>query len=303
MKRLLTLTLGCALILAGCAGSAPRAVSLPGDKASGGVPPPRFEHVFLIVLENREYDPGQDPPFLTGLARAGAASVNYYAVTHPSLPNYLALISGRTFGITSDSTSVTLKGETVVGQLEQVGMSWKAYMEGMPKPCFRGVQSGRYVKRHNPFMYFASIRNDTRRCARVQPLAGLYADLESGTIPNFVWITPDLCHDGHDCGTDAVNTFLQKVVPRITASPAYHDRGVLFITYDEGNSNAGCCRYAAGGHVQTVFTSDAITGGPRLTTAADHYSLLRTIEDGFGLPHLGHAGCTCSAPLGGAWRR
>jgi phosphatidylinositol-3-phosphatase len=262
---------------------------------------PRFKHVFLIVLENKEYNPAQDPPFLTALATQGAAAVDYYAIAHPSLPNYISLLSGSTFGIQSDATQFTLHGTTLVDQLEHVGLSWKAYMEDMPYPCFAGDQANGYVKRHNPFEYFASIRTVPARCNRIVPFGQLSQDLTRHTVPNFVWITPTLCHDGHDCGNDAVDAFLSSTVSRITSSPAYHDRGVLFITHDEGTTDGGCCRDAQGGHVSTVYISDQISHGPRLTIPTSHYSLLRTIEDGFGLPRLRAAACPCTNSLEAAW--
>jgi len=256
-----------------------------------------FNHVFLLILENREYQPGGGPPYLARIARQGTLATEYFGVSHPSLPNYLALLSGSTHGITSDCTDCLVNGRTLVDQLEAAGLSWGAFMEDMPSRCFTGSFSGLYAMKHDPFMYFPSIRNTPRRCDRVQPLSALAPLLRRGGVPNFTWITPNLCHDGHDCGTDAVDSFLRSFIPPILTSAAYRDRGALFITYDEGTTDAGCCRLAHGGRVETVAIGAGIKRGSTLTAQLDHYSLLRSIEDGLGLPHLGGAACGCTAPL------
>lgn len=260
-------------------------------------------HVFLIVLENKEYNPSQDPPYLARLEKQGALATRSYGITHPSLPNYLAMISGSTHGITNDCTGCVVHGRTLVDQLESAHLSWAAYMEDMPHSCFTGSVFDRYAKKHDPFMYIPSIRGNSVRCARVRPLTGLIHDLSGRSAPQFVWITPNLCHDGHDCGNPSVNIFLQTYVPKILRSAAYRDRGALIITYDEGTTRAGCCRLAAGGHIETIVVGTGIKKGSRIATPVDHYSLLRSIEDAFRLPHLGGAACRCTAPLVASWSR
>lgn len=258
---------------------------------------PRFSHVFEIVLENREYSPPHAPAILGTLSREGVAATNYYAIAHPSVPNYLALIAGDTFGVHDDTTSLLLPGPTLIDQLESAGLSWKAYMDGMPRPCFLGVQAGRYVRRHDPFLYFARIRSNGLRCRRVQPLTHLKSDLREDIVPNFSWITPDLCHDGHDCAEPVVNSFLSGLIRRITVSSSYRHDGLIVITYDEGTSARGCCQLAHGGHVAMVMISPDIRHSYQISTHADHYSLLRTIEDNFGLAHLRGAACRCTAAM------
>jgi hypothetical protein len=196
-----------------------------------------------------------------------------------------------------------LPQRTLVDQIDAAGLAWKAYMEDMPSACYTGDAAGNYVKRHDPFMYFSGIRDNQTNCARVQPLGALYDDLRHGPVPNLVWITPNLCHDGHDCGSSAVDSFLRQVVPNITSSLAYKDHGVLFITYDEGNTDEGCCGVAHGGQVELLAIGPGIHGGTKLAARADHYSLLRTIEDGLRLPHLRHAACQCTSTLGEAWQQ
>jgi phosphatidylinositol-3-phosphatase len=263
---------------------------------------PRLKHVFIIMLENREFSPAGVTPYLHTLARGGAVATNYFAITHPSLPNYIALLAGSTLGVSSDSFAGTLSQSTLVDQMNRARLTWRAFMEDMPTSCYAGVSAGDYVKRHNPFMYLASVQDNPAVCSRVRPLTELIHALKRVSVPNLTWITPNLCHDGHDCSNSSVDSFLRGMVPRITSTRAYRDQGVLFILYDEGTTNSGCCRVAQGGRVELLALGPGIAAGKKITAAADHYSLLRTIEDGFGLRHLGYASCTCTTTLGEAWK-
>ena len=174
-------------------------------------------------------------------------------------------------------------------------------MEGMPAPCFRGVQAGRYVKRHNPFAYYVDVASSASRCRRVVPLTQLSSDLAKRAVPRFVWITPDLCHDMHSCPIGDGDRFLAGLVP--TLQRAVGARGAIVITWDEGADHAGCCLHAAGGQIPTIVAGPAARAGARSFVAYDHYSLLRTIEDAFGLPHLRGAACPCTRPLSARRRR
>jgi phosphatidylinositol-3-phosphatase len=269
-----------------------------------GVPPahavPAFSHVVVIVMENKDCGDviGNDQaPFLNSLARRYALATNYFAISHPSLPNYLSLTGGSTFGIEHDCTSCGVQATNLVDQLERAGISWKAYMDGLPWPCFTGASAGSYVKKHNPFAYYSDIVGSRARCSRVVPLSQLPADLEGGRLPTFTWITPDLCHDMHDCGVAAGDRFLASLIPRILR--ALGPRGVLFVTWDEGETDSagGCCEKAAGGRVATIVAGQLARRGVQVAIPYDHYSLLRTIEDAWQLPELGDAGCSCTRPL------
>jgi len=169
-------------------------------------------------------------------------------------------------------------------------------MEGMPQSCFVG-DSGKYVQRHNPFIYYDAVRTNPARCGNIVPFSQFATDLQIGTLANYIWITPDLCNDEHDCGVDQGDVWLQTWVPQILASPAWQQNGALFIVYDEGTTAAGCCTIAAGGHIATLVISPLGKPGFRSDIAYHHYALLRTIETAWGLPLLGYADCTCSAPM------
>lgn len=262
---------------------------------------PTFFHIFVIVMENHEYGSvigRPDAPYVNRLAATYGLATNYYAASHPSLPNYFALTAGSTFGIASDCTTCYVNATNIADQVEASGRSWKAYMEDMPTPCYLGASSGNYAMKHDPFMYYTDIRNNPARCAaHVVPFTQFYVDMSGGQVPNFVWITPNMCNDTHDCPVATGDAWLGTIVPRITGSAAFRNGGVLFITWDEGSSNAGCCGDAWGGHVATLIISPRSISGFRSSTAENHYSLLRTIEDGFNLRHLGAAAWSSNVPL------
>jgi len=262
---------------------------------------PTFSHIFVIVMENHEYGSvigRPEAPYVNSLAATYGLATNYYAASHPSLPNYFALTAGSTFGIATDCTTCYVNATNIADQVESSGRSWKAYMEDMPTPCYMGASSGNYAMKHDPFMYYTDIRNNPARCAaHVVPFAQFGVDMSSGQVPNFVWITPNMCNDTHDCPVSTGDAWLGNIVPRIIGSAAFRNRGVLFITWDEGASNASCCGDAWGGHVATLVISPMSISGFRSSTAENHYSLLRTIEDGFQLGHLGAAAWSSNVPL------
>jgi hypothetical protein len=216
---------------------------------------------------------------------------------------------------------------TVAGQLTAAGKTWKGYMEDMGTPCRhpalgavddtqKAKVGDQYAARHNPFVYFAGITGSPD-CARNDvDLSALKTDLASAaTTPNLSMITPNLCHDGHDSpcvdgqpgGLASADEWLKQWVPAITSSPAFKQDGVLVITFDESDgpqSDAtACCGETAGpntpepgitgpggGRVGALVISPFVKGGTWSTTPYNHYSLLASIEDTFGLPYLGYAG-------------
>jgi len=279
----------------------PTAPSHAASPAPARATVPAFSHIFEIVMENHEYGSvigRPDAPYVNNLAATYGLATNYFAASHPSLPNYFALTAGSTFGIASDCTTCYVNATNIADQVESSGRSWKAYMEDMPAPCFIGASDGNYAMKHNPFMYYSDIRNNAARCAdHVVPFTQFGVDMSTGQVPNFVWITPNMCSDTHDCPVSTGDTWLANVVPRIIGSAAFRNGGVLFITWDEGSSDASCCGDAWGGHVATLVISPKSIAGARSSIAENHYSLLRTIEDGFGLGHLGAAAWSSSVPM------
>ncbi len=261
---------------------------------------PVFTHVFVIVMENKEYGSiigNASAPYLNGLANTYGLGMQYYAVSHPSLPNYLALTGGSTFGITTDCTTCYISSTNLADQIEASGRTWKAYMETMPSACFTGSYYP-YMQKHDPWIYYDDIRTNLPRCqSHVVPFTQFATDMASGNMPNFVWITPNQCNDMHDCSVATGDTWLATLVPLVLDSTAFRNGGVLFITWDEGSTSAGCCTDAVGGRVATLVVSPLAKQGYRSSIQETHYSLLRTIEDSWGLPHLNAAGCGCTTTM------
>jgi len=241
-------------------------------------------------MENKEYSDvmgSRDSKYVRSLAKTYAVPTKLYAIRHPSLPNYIALIGGDTFGISSDCTSCHVNHANLAAQLEKSHHSWKAYIEGMPHRCFKGSEHNRYAKNHNPFIYYDGIPNNPARCNRIEPNKELGTDLKQGQLPDFAFVSPDLCNDTHDCTIRTGDRFLAHPVPALLRELGPH--GILFITWDEGDSDKGCCGVAHGGRIVTVVAGPDVVKGARGSRSYTHYSILRTIEEGFGLKPLRHA--------------
>ena len=266
--------------------------------------------VIVVVEENHSI--GQiigspQAPFLNRLAAKGALLTSYFAITHPSLPNYIAMVSGDTQGITSDCGGCNVDAPNLVDQFEAAGISWKAYMEGLPAPCSDAHTAGAYAKKHDPFMYFDSVRGDPGRCAKVVPLDRLDTDLAAGRLPRLVFVTPNLDHDMHGAGAGAddatliatADRWLEGFYGKLAGSSAWRDGTRLVVTWDEGagGEKIGCCGgLATGGRVATIVTGPGV-GPARDDATYSHYALLRSIETLFHLPLLGHAGDRSTATI------
>ncbi len=215
LARLGLIVLAC-LAAGGCGGGAragrPLALGNPER-----LPAPGSSHVVEIVMENAEYGEvigNRSAPYINGLARRYGLATASYAITHPSLPNYIALTSGTTGGLESDCTSCTVDAPNIVDQLEAAGISWKAYLEDLPTPCFKGASFAGYAKKHNPFAYYPDVAGDGARCAHLVGFAALARNLRNGRLPTYAWISPNLCDDGHDCALGTADRFLAELRSR-----------------------------------------------------------------------------------------
>jgi hypothetical protein len=276
--------LAAVIVAAGCgqAGATSEATPVPPAAA---VAASSRSHVVVVVMENREYARAMGgAPYVRSLARSFSSAPSLFAIRHPSLPNYLALTGGSTFGIGSDCTSCHVRATNLVDQLDAAHRSWKAYMEGLPHPCFKGAAAGDYAKKHDPFLYYDDVAANRRRCGHVVPATQLGRDLRSGRLPAFAWITPNLCDDTHDCSLATGDRYLSRLVPSVLRGLGPH--GVLILTWDEGDSDAGCCGVARGGHIATVVAGPDVRRGSQIPGDLTHYSTLRTVEDVLGLPPL-----------------
>ena len=264
------------------------ALALPSAQAAGGVP--SFTHVVVIVFENKEEQQvigTRDAPTFTRLARSYARLRNYHGVAHPSLPNYLALVSGATHGIRTDCTSCSVSARNLADTLEQAGHTWKTYAEGLPRPGFTGAVAGRYAKKHDPFLYFRDIAGSASRRQNVVPFPQLAADLHAQTLPDFALIVPDMCHSMHDCSVRTGDRWLARTVPPLLELPDT----AIFVTFDEGT---------VPNHVPALVLGTAVKPGVSFAPRTNHYGLLRTIEDAWGLPQLGAS--RQAKPITKIWR-
>jgi hypothetical protein len=168
-------------------------------------------------------------------------------------------------------------------------------MENLPHPCYRGASAGEYAKKHDPFAYYDRVAQNPGQCSHIVALTQLAHDETARALPRFVWITPNLCHDMHDCAPPQGDAFLAGLVPPLLA--ALGPRGLLVLTWDEGTTDDGCCGLAAGGHIATILAGPAVRAGARLATPVDQYSILQTIEDLLRLRRLRGAACVCTPSL------
>jgi hypothetical protein len=252
-----------ACMLLACSGCA-------GQTNSGSPPPAR---VFLVVMENHAPDEVLQGQFTAHLAAIGGVANDYHAVAHPSVPNYLALTSGQTWGVTDDSYHALPRAD-LGDQLTQAGLRWRAYMEGLTDAgCIDSPLP--YDPGHNPFAFYGD------GCpSEVVPFSALTSDVGNGDM-RFSWIGPDICHDQHNCSVATGDEWLRATVGMITGSASWKPGSVLFVTWDEDDGSSS-------NRVLTIVLR-AGHGHAESSVAYNHYSLLATIEDLLGLPRLANA--------------
>ena len=252
--------------------------------------PRRWKHVIWIWLENAPYGEilgNRTLPYVNRLAQRCGLAVDYRAVSHPSLPNYLAATSGGTWGIGDDKppSSHPLARASIFGRLMADGKTWRSYVESMPSNCAL-ASSGLYAVKHNPAAYYTPIR---KRCAAWDVPLGttahgaLASALRADRLPAFSFVVPNVCSDMHSCPRETGDAWLGRWVQAIAASPVYKARQtVLFITFDEGSKEAN--------RVATIVVSPSTPRGTRSAKAFTHYSLLKTTAQLLGIPaKLGRA--------------
>jgi phosphatidylinositol-3-phosphatase len=267
-----------------------------------------IRHVIVIIMENAEYSSvignATSTPYQNLLASKYALAAQYHATSHPSLPNYISLIAGSTFGISSDCqpNECSQNGRSIVDLLNQAGFSWREYAESMPTNCSQAVSSDNlYYPKHNPFVYFSDITGNrgsgqtSSYCqTHIVPFNELNSDLAKNNLPNYAFITPNICDDAHDCSLATGDKWLAGVVPRIINSSEFSST-VLFIIYDEGTTNLGINGTLGGGHVACIVVSPFVKMGYTSQVQYSHFSLLATVEAIYNLGNLGQNDAT--API------
>ncbi len=307
------LAIAVALSLAACStgsGGTGASASADANTGTGANGAPAFKHVFLIVMENKGYSEiigSKNAPYTNQLANTYGLATQFFGVTHPSLPNYLALVSGSAQGMTTDCSNCSFDAQNLADQLDAKHKSWRAYAEDMPAPCFNGSQGDAkdphggplYVRRHNPWMYFNNIANDPQRCNNVVPLSQLDSDLQNNHVPDFVYIAPNEWHNMHDSAVSDGDQWLASFLPKILNSPAWTDNGVLFLVWDEGkdNDNSSWSDRPGGGHTTAIIAAPNGKTGYTSDTPYSLYSVLRTIQDAWRLGTLGETGSPDTHPM------
>ena len=290
------------LLIAAAAGSisavaaATRAAHAPATCGTRAKAKGHVKRVIWVWMENHSAGTVLDPkasPYLTTLARACGVTSDAHNITHPSLPNYIAATSGGTQGITKNCApdECPVDAPSLFGQIERAGKTWRSYQEAMPEPCSRSDHD-RYAPRHNPAVYYVDAR---ARCKQWDvPLSALSADLAQHALPDFAFVTPDLCSDTHDCPVGTGDDWLSRFVPRLTGTAAYRAGEIaLFVTWDEGEGSGSidCATHLddKGCQIATVVASARTKPGTVDRERVSHYSLLRTTEELLGLKKLGGA--------------
>lgn len=300
MKKILLLA---AAALAACATPppvvshryAPPPVAPAAPSAVAAPFAPGFKKVMIVILENTDYAPALDAPFLSSLTARGALLSNYRAISHPSEPNYFSLVAGDTFGITDDDR-YDLDKRHLGDLLEAKGLTWAAYAEGFPGGCNMRMRVGRYARKHVPFISFKNVSGNPARCARVKPASELDADVAAGNLPDFSLYIPDMDDDGHDTNVKFADKWLAKAFGPRLDDPKFMKDLLLVVTFDEDAS------YIEGdNHIYAALVGDMVRPGATTNEFFTHFSLLRTVEDAFGLGDLGRNDAKADH-IDGVWR-
>jgi acid phosphatase len=257
-----------------------------GSSAEAGTR--RFDHVVVAVFENKSYDHvagHPKAPYLNGLFKRAAVFTNAHAVAHPSQPNYLALFSGSTQGVTDDHCPVDLKGQPNLGrQLLDAHLGFAGYSEDMPKAGYLGCKFAGYAAKHNPWVDFDNVPASAN-----QPYTAFPSDFAK--LPAVSFMVPNLCNDMHDCGTAAGDKWAEAHLDGYLRWADQHN-SLLIITFDENDGSPQ-------NQILTLFAGAGVKPG-LYSEPVDHYRVLRTIEAIYGLAPIGNA--AKATPITGTWR-
>jgi len=250
--------------------------------------PPTPAHVVVVVLENKDTDQvlgSPKAPYLNALAAGAAVLADSHAVAHPSQPNYLALFAGDTFGLTSDRCPLSFDRPNLAGLLTASGRSFTGFAEDLPDPGFSGCTAGGYARKHAPWTDFPALPAEVGK-----PFSAFGPDYAQ--LPTVSFVVPNLCDDMHDCGVATGDAWLRDHLDGYLRWAAANN-SMLVLTFDEDDADS------ADNHIATIVAGPMVTPG-RYDQRVDHYSVLRTIEDAYQLPHAGQS--ENAAPITGIWR-
>jgi hypothetical protein len=240
---------------------------------------PSYDHVLVVIEENHAYNEvigNASAPYITSLANGGANLTQSFAVRHPSEPNYVALFSGSTQGLTDDSCPHTYSAENLGHQLITAGTTFRGYSESMPSDGYTGCTSGRYARKHNPWADFSNVPAASNVRFSTFPT-------DYSTLPKVSFVVPNLCSDMHDCSVATGDTWLKNNLGAYATWAKTHN-SLLLVTFDEDDSSAS-------NQIPTVFYGAHVATGT-YSEHVTHYTVLRTLE---GLNGLACVASSCSA--------
>jgi acid phosphatase len=279
------------LALSGCTAAITPDADFHGPVVSsvpGAVPRP--DHVLVVIFENKRYSQvigSGAAPYLNSLATSGANFTDSHGLAHPSQPNYIALLSGSTHGVTDDSCPQNLGDKpNLARQLIDAGRSFAGYSEGMPANGFAGCTSPdrNYARKHNPWVDFGNVPASDNLAYEGFPT-------DFSALPTVSFVVPNMCNDMHDCSVSTGDTWASHTLPAYVQWASTHN-SLLVVTFDEDDNTNG-------NHIPTVLVGPMVRPG-NTNQNIDHYNVLRTLEDMYGLAPLGAA--ANAAPITGVWR-
>jgi phosphatidylinositol-3-phosphatase len=241
-----------------------------------------FTHVVLLVEENHSYTDvvgSSSMPYLNSLISQYGLATQYFANTHPSLPNYLVLTTGL-MESNNDNFAGAVTDDNVVRELVKAGKSWKAYLESLPSPGYLGGDSGAYLRQHNPFADLSDIQQSSAQADNMVPFTQFATDLANNALPQYSFIAPNGNDDAHDGTLAQADSWLQSNIAPLLASSAFQSSGLLIVTFDESEDSDV---ENGGGHVATVIISPQAKKGYQSQTLYQHQSTLRLILAGSGV--------------------
>jgi acid phosphatase len=254
---------------------------------------PTFSHVILIVEENHSYSEvigNSSMPYLNSLASQYGLATQYFANSHPSIPDYLMLTTGMTETL-DDNFSGTITDDNVVRELVKAGKSWKAYEESIPSAGYLGGDAASYLRHHDPFSYLSDVQNDPSQAANIVPFSQFASDLANNTLPQFSFVSPDVNNDAHNGTLAAADSWLQSNIAPLLAHSTFQSGGLLIITFDEGDITD---LEHGGGHVATIIISSMSKMNYQSQTEYQHQSTLRLVLAASGVDKF--PGLTGTAP-------
>ncbi|KAJ3184259.1 hypothetical protein HDU87_005106 [Geranomyces variabilis] len=275
------------------------AAPAPAAAASPLVPGANFDRIMTVIFENTDYSDVIADPYFSSLTtnHNGKLLTNYMAIAHPSQPNYVGLLTGGK-DVSSDSTANIAK-KNLVDLLEAKNIDWRAYMENYPGNCFASDSSdGLYRRKHNPFISMNDVRTNAARCAKIVDAQQFTADVSAGTVPSYVFFTPNMNDDGHDTDLATASAWAQSFFEPLLSNADFMKNTLIVITWDESESYIGANKVAAYLLGPGVDTS----AGTEDSSSYSHYSVLRTIEDNWSLGSLGRSDKTAT-PFSGVSRQ